>query len=99
MKSSLLSTAAHHLLEKMAPAGIELTYAKGGGWWLENHHTHGRIVKELLRLCLISQTYGQVAVYEVYEINEEGRAILKDPSYQPQILSVAPWLRATSRFR
>lgn len=44
-------------------------------------------VNELLRLCLIQDDSDQNGKLERYTINEEGRAILSNPTYKPQILA------------
>ena len=83
----MLSTRARNLLRRISESEDgELVRNVPGGCWVDDHQVNGRDVMELLRYCLIHCDLGFGTNYEVFSLNEEGRAILVDPNYQPLIL-------------
>jgi hypothetical protein len=65
------------VLEKLA-AGGELTFAKGGGWWLGTEQIGGKTPVALLRGCALRLDYEEHdSSYAVYTINETGREALE----------------------
>lgn len=82
-----ISTRAFKLLKKLSESEEdELVWCKGGGWWIDLSKVNGRVVKELLTMVLISDQGFGSDTYLVYELNEEGRAMLEDPTYEPKIV-------------
>jgi len=41
-----------------------------------------------LVMCIIKKSYGDHDDYEVYEIKEEGRKLLQDPTYIPEMVRI-----------
>lgn len=70
-----LSKREHDILQKM-DAGAELTFSRGGGWWLELEQTSGRIP----RILIMSRAIGCPDVganTEYWSINDTGREMLR----------------------
>lgn len=83
-----LTSDMHRVLSKMLAVehDDELTHATPGGWWLGDDQINGRTCYRLLRLCLLRRTQDSTEAYERYTLNEEGRRVLSDPAYVPQIV-------------
>jgi hypothetical protein len=64
------------ILAKLA-SDKELTWAKGGGWWLNLERVGGKTVAALLRGCALRESYNENDKYLIYEINETGRKALE----------------------
>lgn len=65
----------------------ELTYERGAGWWVGFDRVRGTVCKEALRFCLLRvDSFCDGDDYQIYELNEEGRALVDDASYEPEIL-------------
>ena len=58
-----------------------------GQCWLGSRRTSVATVNRMLRLCLVSAE-GLGTEYERYTLNEDGRALAKDPRHEPQITRV-----------
>jgi hypothetical protein len=55
----------------------EITYAKGGGYWLGDDRVAGRDVMELQRLCLLRLEHGEIGRgYEVYVPSQDSQDVL-----------------------
>jgi len=81
-----LSNAARDLLSELAKPDAELTYSSEL-WLTDIRRWHPNTVKQLLFLCVIRSTYDdQRDKYELFEITAEGRQLLEDPNYEPEIL-------------
>lgn len=63
----------------------ELVYEQGAGWWIDTAEVSGKVANELLRFCLVHAEHEHGAAFERYTVNEEGRALLADASYEPKI--------------
>lgn len=86
MKPSFLKPAMRKILERIATRE-ELVQSIPGGWWIENDQVHAPSCFNLLRLCLIHQEAGSDDSFIRYTINEDGVALLKDPTYIPRIVT------------
>lgn len=83
-----LTKAAKRLLAEMAKPDAELTYSSGV-WLTDSTRWHPDTVKQLLRLCVIRRTYDdQHGQYEIYEITSEGRKLLENPNYLPELVRI-----------
>lgn len=83
--SPFLTRASYNVLKRMAD-GEELTWAKPGGWWLEDTQIKGSTGLHLLRYCLISESWDSGRNYVIYVINSDGEKILNDSKYVPLIV-------------
>lgn len=70
-----LTPAQRLVLEKMKK-GKQLTFAKGGGWWIGEDKTNGKLVFYLFKKLAISQDV-VFANSEYFKINETGLNLLK----------------------
>ncbi len=69
----------------------ELVREEGAGWWVGADEISGRIANGLLKKVLVSQSGGGLGDRVVrYVINDEGKAALKDPNYEPEIFKLRP---------
>lgn len=79
------------MLRKLAtgPGGDkpELAREKGAGWWIGNYRVSSRYATELTRFCVVRLAHGTLGEYEIWEINEDGEALLKDENYEPRIVT------------
>ena len=74
---TLLSNRARKLIEKIRDSeDQELTCAKPGGWWVDNHRVFAPTCFELLRLCLIRRSSFSRDDYEIYELYDEALEML-----------------------
>lgn len=73
---SKLTSGQKRVLERMK-AEEELVWSKGGGWWIGEDQTNGRLALALLRACVISQMSTNRDDYQIYNINETGRIALE----------------------
>lgn len=66
----------------------EVVYERGAGWWVGEDRTTGRWPRLALTLALVSPTQDTHVGHglERYEVNEEGRKLVQDPAYQPELL-------------
>ena len=76
IQSKKLTSTQKNILKRMH-SGEDLTFSKGGGWWIGNDMTSGKLVNSLIRHCAISQDSFSSDKYQIYEINETGRFILE----------------------
>lgn len=86
----MISNAATHLLTKLVEAEDDDLYGaevvcEGRSCYIGLDTVSKATVNELLRLCLLHSDTEHSSI-ERYSINEEGRAILADPEYVPQIV-------------
>jgi len=88
MKKPTVSTRARNLLKRIdASEDGELVREKGAGWWVDADQVAARDAVELLRFVLLKRTYSSNdESYETFGINEEGRCLLGDPLYVPEIV-------------
>lgn len=105
---ALISKAAYRLLTELrnAEAIDDLDAAEvvceGRFCYVGSRRVAKATVNELLRLVLLRDVGDAGAVVQRYALNEEGRAILQDPNYVPQILRderVAERVRPTTGLR
>lgn len=75
-KFSKLTSGQRAVLKKMK-AEEELVWSKGGGWWIGEDRTNGRLAMSLLRACAISQLDYTKEDFQIYVINETGRIALE----------------------
>jgi hypothetical protein len=61
--------------------------------WLGSRRVHHRTVTTLLHLCLLHDSSNQNGV-ERYTLNEDGRAMAKNPDHEPRIVET---LRTSAR--
>lgn len=73
-----LTKTQKSILQRM-DKGEELTWEKGGGWWIENDKTNGKLAYSFLRLCLISEDQFTESneEYKRFHINGTGTEALK----------------------
>lgn len=76
IKSKKLTYSQKNILKRMND-GEDLTFSKGGGWWIGNDTTSGKLVNKLLRHCAISEDSFSSEKYKTYEINDTGKFILQ----------------------
>lgn len=81
-----LTRAAIRALHELTADGAELTYAKGGGYWIDTRRISSSTANELLRLCVIRVTYGKLDDYCTFEITADGRKMLENPDHTPEIV-------------
>lgn len=87
----MISKAATRLLNQLVKAEDDTVYGaevvcEGRSCYIGLNHVRKATVNELLRLCLLSDDTDQNSSVERYSINEEGRAILRNPEYVPKIV-------------
>lgn len=56
---------------------LDLVYSKGGGWWIGNDETNGKLAKFLIQNILVSSDSGFASDFERYVINESGKRALE----------------------
>lgn len=71
-----LTQGQKRILERMLKTEEELVWCKGGGWWIGEHQTNGRLAMSLIRACVISQMTSS-HLCQIYTINETGRIALE----------------------
>lgn len=85
-----LGAKTREVLQAMADHKDEdegtLVHSTPGGWWLGDNRVAGRIGYHLLRLCLIREQSFCSENCRYYDLNEEGREVLKNPDYVPKII-------------
>ncbi len=99
MRNKYITVAMDRILRWMASdEGDGELVTEGREAWYGSNRTNVATVNALLRLCLISDQTGDGALsgarYHYYTINEEGRAVLRDPDYKP--LMVDEWAKRLS---
>lgn len=88
MREQWVSTRLRNLCIKLRDSDDkELVYEKGAGWWIDCDKAFAPDVRGLLRYALISQeSWGGNDKYQVWMLNEEGRALCDDQYYKPLII-------------
>lgn len=67
-----LTSKQKNVLHIMRSTEETIVFSKGGGWWIGEHQTNGKLVFALLRGCLISRDSYSKDNFEIYYINETG---------------------------
>jgi hypothetical protein len=81
-----LTRGMFRALTEMERDDEELVWEKGGGWWIGDRRTNGKVGIRLLLLCLVSASQdSHTGKFERYDINEEGRRIIREDDYVPLI--------------
>ncbi len=91
MRNKYLTAAMERVLQGMRKEGYDgELVVEGGEVWYGLKRTNVATVNNLLRLCLIRDESGDGAMsdntFRRYSLNEEGRAILNRPGYEPMIV-------------
>lgn len=98
MKEPVVPVGVLNLLRRVdADEDQELVYETGAGWWVGCDRVGSRWAKLATQLVLVGlcSTYTPGEGMERWSLNEEGRALLADPTYVPKIVT---YLRARRRF-
>lgn len=78
LQSKNLTSTQKDILSKLCVDGADLTWSKGGGWWIGENQTNGRLVNVLIRHGAISMDgYGNPDKYQTWEINGTGKMFLE----------------------
>jgi len=75
-KGPKLTPKQKEILERMLE-GEDLCYSKGGGWWIGEDLTTGKLINTLLSVCAISQDQYSTEKMQHYYINENGKKSLE----------------------
>lgn len=87
-----MSNSAFTLLKQLSEAPedsdeSELTLS-GKQWWRDAERLPAGACCELLRLCLIRETYNNGKEYATYSAYPEAKKVINDSSYEPEILRI-----------
>lgn len=89
-RNPYLTPAMEKVLRWMVVDSDGELVVEGREAWYGLHRTSPSVVNNLLRLCLIRDEGGDGFASESrmrrYSVNEEGRKIVSDPEYRPQVL-------------
>lgn len=88
MRNQYLTEGMEEMLRQIQDSEEhEIIQATPGGWWIDSEEVDSRIAFALLRLCLLRQEPTNDPSFIRYTVNQEGRNVLNDPEYVPQIVS------------
>lgn len=82
-RNKWLTRGMERVLREMLVHHEELVYEPGAGWWIGERQTSGAVAFRLLRLVLVRECMDSHESFQRFEINEDGRKILKGPGYAP----------------
>ena len=86
MRNKHLTAGMHNLLWFIRDSDEEeVVYSKGGGWWVDITEVSGRVVKALLKLCLLRDVSDSENFLR-YTLNEESIRVLDEPNYEPMMI-------------
>jgi hypothetical protein len=79
-----LTRAQRRVLKSLAEnEDIDLAFDKGGGWWIGDEQTNGKLATALIRMVLVRKDGHTSGDMERYTINDSGRRALEGlPPYR-----------------
>lgn len=86
-RNPYITEAMERVLRQLRDGQDQYGILDGNEFWVDDVHSNKQLLLNLLRLCLVKADSGNDERSEIYYINEDGRGVLGDPNYVPNIVS------------